>query len=73
MEEEARDGEGLTALMRACFEGAEDRCAVLLQAGAQANATMTGHGFTPLMFAVLSGTHTHTKENQKKQKKQIKP
>eukprot|EP00055_Hartaetosiga_balthica_P007446 m.25582 g.25582 ORF g.25582 m.25582 type:complete len:133 (-) comp5778_c0_seq1:235-633(-) len=53
---DAMDADGMTALTYACFYSRVDITHQLLKRGANPNITVSSFNYTPLMFAVLSGS-----------------
>eukprot|EP00049_Salpingoeca_infusionum_P003440 m.66609 g.66609 ORF g.66609 m.66609 type:complete len:137 (-) comp12127_c0_seq2:212-622(-) len=53
---ETRDKDGMTCLMNACYKGMTDLVEMLIDSGADFNAKVFPHQYTPLMFAAMSGT-----------------
>eukprot|EP00049_Salpingoeca_infusionum_P003439 m.66605 g.66605 ORF g.66605 m.66605 type:complete len:139 (-) comp12127_c0_seq1:33-449(-) len=52
---ETRDKDGMTCLMNACYKGMTDLVEMLIDSGADFNAKVFPHQYTPLMFAAMSG------------------
>ena len=50
---------GMTALQNAAYKGNKEMCQLLLNHGADVNTNRHDHGYTPLMFAALSGKMLH--------------
>eukprot|EP00056_Hartaetosiga_gracilis_P011807 m.181294 g.181294 ORF g.181294 m.181294 type:complete len:139 (-) comp13585_c0_seq7:5611-6027(-) len=51
-----KDNDGMDSLMHACFHGRSDVAHLLLQCHANVNSVVPSSKYTPLMFAVMSGS-----------------